>query len=59
MMKAGLCGSCANSRVIVSGRGSTFVLCELSKVDDRYPKYPMLPVLRCEGYEKEAGEERE
>jgi hypothetical protein len=32
-------------------RGSVFLLCLLSRTDARYPKYPRLPVLRCEGYE--------
>lgn len=53
MARAGLCGSCGNARVVESRRGSRFILCELSKVDERYPKYPMLPVLRCQGYEGE------
>ena len=53
MTWSGLCGSCGNARVVESRRGSRFILCELSKVDDRYPKYPMLPVLRCPGYEEE------
>ena len=29
-----------------------FILCELSVTDPRFPKYPRLPVLSCEGYEK-------
>ena len=53
MTWSGLCGSCGNARAVESRRGSRFILCELSKVDDRYPKYPMLPVLRCPGYEEE------
>ena len=32
-------------------RGSVFLFCLLSQTDTRYPKYPRLPVLRCEGYE--------
>ena len=38
---------------MVSDRGSVFYLCELSKVDARFPKYPRLPVLRCAGYDKQ------
>jgi hypothetical protein len=26
-------------------------MCERSKTDERYPKYPRLPVERCPGYE--------
>lgn len=49
---AGLCASCKNMREIISDRGSRFYLCELSKTDSRFPKYPRLPVLNCPGYEK-------
>jgi hypothetical protein len=27
-------------------------MCELSKTDASFPRYPRLPVLRCRGYEK-------
>jgi hypothetical protein len=37
-----------------SDRGSVFYLCELSKVDPRFPKYPRLPVLSCPGYQRGA-----
>ncbi|MBV8731692.1 MAG: hypothetical protein JO336_17945 [Acidobacteriia bacterium] len=47
---AGLCASCAHARTITSDRGSKFLLCMLSKTDPRYPKYPRLPVLECEGW---------
>lgn len=30
------------------------MLCELSKTDPRFPKYPRLPVLACPGYELRA-----
>lgn len=46
----GLCGTCVNARVVESARGSRFWLCELSRTDPRFPRYPRLPVLRCGGY---------
>jgi hypothetical protein len=46
----GLCGSCANSRVVETRTGSRFFLCQLSAVDPAFPRYPRLPVLRCRGY---------
>ena len=49
--RVGLCLTCIHSRKVTSGKGSTFRLCELSKTDPRFPKYPPLPVLRCAGYE--------
>jgi hypothetical protein len=48
---AGLCGICAHCRKIQSRRGSTFLLCERSRNDPRYPRYPPLPVFRCPGFE--------
>ena len=47
---AGLCASCLHARLMRSDRGSVFYLCELSKVDPRFPKYPRLLVLSCSGY---------
>ncbi|MGH7443766.1 MAG: hypothetical protein ACREKM_02775 [Longimicrobiales bacterium] len=34
-----------------SRRGSTFLLCGLSRTDPRFPRYPRLPVLACTGFE--------
>jgi hypothetical protein len=48
---AGLCATCVNMRSIVSDRGSVFYLCELSKTDARFPKYPRLPIIECSGYQ--------
>ena len=47
---AGRCASCTWARPIRSDRGSVFVLCERSRSDMRYRRYPMLPVVRCEGF---------
>ena len=49
---AGLCGDCMHARSVKSDRGSTFLFCELSARDAKFPKYPRLPVLSCEGYQK-------
>ena len=55
----GLCASCRWLRV-VSGRSASFVLCRLSERDSRFPRYPALPVVRCDGYEKgDGGDERD
>jgi hypothetical protein len=40
-----------HSRRITSGKGGTFWLCRLAERDPSFPKYPILPVLRCRGYE--------
>jgi hypothetical protein len=47
----GLCDRCRHARRITSGRASTFILCERSRIDPRFPRYPNLPVLACTGFE--------
>ena len=47
----GLCSGCIHAKEMRNDRASVFLLCLLSKSDARYPKYPRLPVVRCEGYE--------
>jgi hypothetical protein len=49
---AGLCDGCRHARVITSGRGSRFILCERSRTDPRFPRYPALPVVACDGFER-------
>ena len=47
----GLCDHCTHQRVVRSGRGSVFSLCERSRTDPDYPRYPRLPVRQCPGVE--------
>ena len=54
-MQAGLCSRCVHQKLIRNTRGSTFSLCERSKTDPRFPKYPRLPVTRCAGFEQSRG----
>ena len=49
-MNRGLCDSCAYQRLVRNTRGSVFSLCERSRTDRQYPRYPRTPVLRCAGY---------
>jgi hypothetical protein len=49
----GLCATCQYCRLVPTAR-ATFYLCERSFVDNRFRKYPPLPVLRCPGYEPKA-----
>ncbi len=51
--QVGLCASCEHTRIVRSDRGSVFYQCKRSATDARYPEYPHLPVLRCQGYEAE------
>lgn len=47
----GLCERCRWARVVVTPKGSRFLLCERSLTDPRFPKYPPLPVFACSGFE--------
>ena len=49
---AGLCAGCVHARLVVSGRGSRFVLCERSRTDPLFPRYPPLPVRTCAGFRR-------
>jgi hypothetical protein len=52
----GLCAECLHARYIDSAKGSQFLLCQLSKSDPSFPKYPRLPVLFCPGHSPARGE---
>jgi len=50
----GLCATCRHQRIVRTTRGSVFSLCERSRTDPAFPKYPRLPVLSCAGFERRA-----
>jgi hypothetical protein len=50
--RAGLCDSCRHQRIVRNTRGSSFSLCERSRTEPDFPRYPRLPVLECRGYER-------
>jgi hypothetical protein len=45
-----LCETCASMREVITPKGSRFLLCQLSRTDPAFPKYPPQPVVRCDGY---------
>ena len=49
---AGLCARCLHVRRTENDRGSVFYRCDYARVDPSYPKYPVLPVLRCAAFVK-------
>jgi len=55
-LKQSLCESCQWMHEVKTPR-SRFLLCELSKTDADYPKYPPQPVVRCEGYQLKQADE--
>jgi len=49
--RVGLCLNCLHGRRVVSAKASEFWRCAKADTDPRFPKYPRLPVLKCDGYE--------
>lgn len=58
-MNHSLCETCASMREVATPRGSRFLLCQLSKTDRTFPKYPPQPVVRCGGYRPRGKDEEE
>lgn len=52
LARIGICSTCRHARTIRSAKGSEFWLCERSKIDPRFSKYPRLPVRACPGFER-------
>jgi hypothetical protein len=50
LLPFGLCDACTHQRRVGNSRGSTFSLCGLARTDERFAKYPRMPVLRCGGF---------
>ena len=50
--RIGLCLTCVHARQVRTPR-STFWLCQLSATDPRFERYPRLPVVACDGWERE------
>ena len=48
--RAGLCARCLHMRRTENDRGSVFYRCDHARIDPSYPKYPVLPVLRCAAF---------
>jgi hypothetical protein len=52
--EVGLCFTCRWVRATTNRRGSTFYRCLRAETDDRFVRYPPLPVRGCPGYETAA-----
>ena len=50
MIQAGLCELCSYAQLNNTRRGTVYLRCLLAARDERYPKYPRLPVLSCAGF---------
>jgi hypothetical protein len=47
----GQCAGCANAVVQTSAKGHDFWRCRLADEDERFMRYPPLPVADCAGFE--------
>jgi hypothetical protein len=56
MPAAGLCNSCRDARIVRSDRGALFLRCGRADREAGFPKYPVLPVLVCRGFNRTAPE---
>jgi hypothetical protein len=50
--RAGLCAHCLHAQRIETSKESRFILCQYSKIDETFPKYPRLPMTSCSAYEE-------
>lgn len=50
-MNAGLCKKCIHAKIVRNQRSGLFFLCEYSKLDSSFVKYPKTPVISCRAFE--------
>ena len=50
-MSISLCESCRLVRIVVTPKGSRFLLCQHSAEDAHFAKYPPQPVVRCRAHQ--------
>jgi len=50
--RVGLCVRCKHVVVVRSDRGSLFYQCQRSVYDADYPRYPVLPIRHCRGFDE-------
>ena len=53
-MFPGLCIKCKHAKRLVSAKGSEFWFCKRAETDEKFPRYPRLPVTQCRGFEEGA-----
>lgn len=53
----GICAACKHVRELETKIGATIYMCQLAAKDERFRKFPPLPLLACPGYEKAVDKE--
>ncbi len=51
-VRVGLCASCSNAKTLETKIGATIYLCSLAAKDARFRRFPLLPMVACEGFER-------
>jgi hypothetical protein len=46
-LQQSVCSRCIEKRIVRTGKGSVFLLCQLGISNPSWPKYPPQPVRRC------------
>ena len=47
VLQQSICARCVERKIVRSGKGSVFLLCQLGVANPAWPKYPPQPVQRC------------
>ncbi len=53
-----LCETCAWVREVITAKQSRFLLCQLSRSNPAFAKYPPQPVIKCDGFQQKDTEEQ-
>jgi hypothetical protein len=54
LVQKGICLDCKLAKIIISAKASRFIQCQKHFEDNRFAKYPRLPVMACLGFEKQS-----
>ena len=52
VLQGSRCLGCKYRRLITSGSGSVFLLCQYGLVEESWPKYPSQPVAECRHFQE-------
>jgi hypothetical protein len=53
LLQQSTCSRCIERKIVRSGKGSVFLLCQVGVSNPNWPKYPPQPVRRCPKFRAE------
>ena len=53
LLQQSICSRCIERKIVRSGKGSVFLLCQIGVSNPNWPKYPPQPVRRCPKFRAE------